>query len=61
MPVTEAVFGVLEHGISAAESVRNLMSREVTAEAGQDMLSLVAQIRQTATKTARRTARKLLP
>jgi hypothetical protein len=37
------------------------MSREVTAEAGQDMLSLVMQIRQTATKTARRTARKLLP
>lgn len=61
MPVTEAVFGVLEHGISAADSVRNLMSREVTAEAGQDMLSLVMQIRQTATKTAKRTARKLLP
>ncbi len=61
MPVTEAVFAVLEQGLSPAESVRNLMGREVTFEAGQDMMSLITQIRQTATKTAKRTARKLLP
>ena len=61
MPVTEAVFGVLEESLSPAESVRNLMGREVTYEAGQDVMSLITQIRQTATKTARRTARKLLP
>jgi hypothetical protein len=37
------------------------MGREVTAEAGQDLASLVTQIRQSAAKTARRTARRLLP
>jgi glycerol-3-phosphate dehydrogenase (NAD(P)+) len=61
MPVTGAVFAVLEQSLSPAEAVRDLMGREVTFEAGQDMMSLITQIRQTATKTARRTARKLLP
>ena len=31
MPVTEAVYEVLEHGVSAA-GVRSLMGREVTSE-----------------------------
>ena len=61
MPVTEAVFDVLERGASPDDCVRSLMGREPTAEAGQDVMSLVAQIRQSATKTARRTARRLLP
>ena len=61
MPVTEAVFDVLERGASPDDCVRSLMGREPTSEAGQDIMSLVAQIRQSATKTARRTARRLLP
>ncbi len=48
-------------GVSPVDSVRSLMGREVTSEAGQDIMSLVMQIRQSATKTAKRTARKLLP
>ena len=59
-PVTDAVFDVLE-GASPLDCVRSLMGREVTSEAGQDILSLMAQIRQSATKKARRTARRLLP
>ena len=61
MPVTEAVFDVLERGASPDDCVRSLMGREPTSEAGQDIMSLVTQIRQSATKTARRTARRLLP
>ena len=61
MPVTEAVYDVLERGASPVDCVRSLMGREVTSEAGQDIMSLVMQIRQSATKSARRTARKLLP
>ncbi len=61
MPVTEAVYDVLERGASPVDCVRSLMGREVTSEAGQDIMSLVTQIRQSATKSARRTARKLLP
>jgi glycerol-3-phosphate dehydrogenase (NAD(P)+) len=61
MPVTEAVFDVLERGASPIDAVRSLMGREVTSEAGQDIMSLVVQIRQSATKTAKRTARRLLP
>jgi len=61
MPVTEAVYDVLERGVSPVDCVRNLMGREVTAEAGQDIMSLVTQIRQSATKTAKRHARRLLP
>jgi glycerol-3-phosphate dehydrogenase (NAD(P)+) len=61
MPVTEAVFDVLERDASPVDCVRSLMGREVTAEAGQDLASLVTQIRQSAAKTARRTARRLLP
>jgi glycerol-3-phosphate dehydrogenase (NAD(P)+) len=61
MPVTEAVYDVLERGVSPRECVGSLMSRDVTSEAGQDIMSLVGQIRQSATKKARRTARRLLP
>ena len=61
MPVTDAVFDVLEGTASPAECVRTLMSREVTSEASQDIMSLIGQIRQTATKTAKRHARRLLP
>ena len=61
MPVTEAVYQVLEHGVGPAAGVRSLMGRELTSEqASQDLLTLIAQIRQTASKTARRTARRLL-
>ncbi|MGZ4198555.1 MAG: NAD(P)H-dependent glycerol-3-phosphate dehydrogenase [Thermoleophilia bacterium] len=61
MPVTEAVFDVLERGASPLDAVRSLMGREVTSEASQDIMSLITQIRQSATKTAKRTARRLLP
>jgi glycerol-3-phosphate dehydrogenase (NAD(P)+) len=62
MPVTEAVYQVLEHGVGPAAGVRSLMGRETTSEqASQDLMTLIAQIRQTASKTARRTARRLLP
>ncbi len=61
MPVTEAVYDVLERGVSPVDCVGNLMRRDVTSEAGQDIMSLIGQIRQSATKTARRTARRLLP
>ena len=37
------------------------MGREVTSEAGQDIMSLIMQFRQSATKTARRTARSCFP
>jgi glycerol-3-phosphate dehydrogenase (NAD(P)+) len=61
MPVTEAVYQVLEHGVAPSAGVRSLMGRELTSEhASQDIQTLIAQIRQTATKTARRTARRLL-
>ena len=61
MPVTEAVYDVLERGVSPVECVGSLMGREVTSEAGQDIMSLIMQIRQSATKTARRTARSCCP
>ena len=61
MPVTEAVYDVFEGRASPADCVRSLMSREVTSEASQDIMSLIGQIRQTATKTAKRHARRLLP
>jgi glycerol-3-phosphate dehydrogenase (NAD(P)+) len=61
MPVTDAVYDVLENGVSPAAGVRNLMGREVTSEASQDLMGLIGQIRQTATKSAKRTARRLLP
>ena len=61
MPVTEAVFDVFERGASPHDCVARLMARDVTSEAGQDIMSLVTQIRQSATKTAKRTARRLLP
>jgi glycerol-3-phosphate dehydrogenase (NAD(P)+) len=62
MPVTQAVYEVLENGVSPAAGVRSLMGREATSEhESQDVLTLIAQIRQTASKTARRTARRLLP
>jgi len=61
MPVTESVYDVLENGNSPVDCVRSLMSREVTSEASQDIMSLIGQIRQTATKTAKRHARRLLP
>ena len=61
MPVTEAVYDVLERRASPADCVRNLMSREVTSEASQDVMTLIGQIRQTAAKTAKRHARRLLP
>jgi glycerol-3-phosphate dehydrogenase (NAD(P)+) len=61
MPVTEAVFDVFERGVSPHDCVARLMARDVTSEAGQDIMSLVTQIRQSATKTAKRTARRLLP
>jgi glycerol-3-phosphate dehydrogenase (NAD(P)+) len=62
MPVTQAVYEVLENGVNPAAGVRSLMGREATSEhESQDILTLIAQIRQTASKTARRTARRLLP
>ena len=61
MPVTESVYDVLERGVSPVECVGNLMRRDVTSEASQDIMSLIGQIRQSATKTAKRTARRLLP
>ncbi|HMK92020.1 MAG TPA: NAD(P)H-dependent glycerol-3-phosphate dehydrogenase [Thermoleophilia bacterium] len=61
MPVTEAVYDVLENKASPADGVRSLMSREVTSEASQDIMSLIGQIKQSATKTAKRHARRLLP
>jgi glycerol-3-phosphate dehydrogenase (NAD(P)+) len=61
MPVTDAVYDVLENGVSPAAGVRSLMGREVTAEASQDLTSLFLQMRKTATKRAKRTARRLLP
>jgi len=61
MPVTEAVYDVLERGVSPRECVGNLMRRDVTSEAGQDLMSLIGQVRQSATKKARRTARRWLP
>jgi glycerol-3-phosphate dehydrogenase (NAD(P)+) len=69
MPVTGQVYRVLQHEASPSECVRSLMTRELTSEdASQDILTLIAQIKLTASKTARRTkqtasktARRLLP
>jgi glycerol-3-phosphate dehydrogenase (NAD(P)+) len=61
-PVTSAVYAVLEDKVPPAACVRDLMSREPTAEnAQQDLPRLIGQLGTTAGKTARRTARRLLP
>ena len=53
---------MLEEKVPPAACVRDLMGREPTSEnAQQDLRKLIGQLGTTAGKTARRTARRLLP